>query len=79
MIEYMTKNKYNNYIQLCKNFEQSLIDCVQEISQITNDRELIGIYNEDSDLYEGRYLVHTYRIITDERTEYERLKLKFGD
>lgn len=134
MTEYMTKNEYNNYIQLNKNFERSLVACAQEISQISNGRELIGKFTGDIDLwdidstylvqfetdpcgerdydsvyvpieyiydegyreYYKKHLVHqremkaqatlerkanrkVYRVVTDERSEYERLKVKFGD
>lgn len=130
----MTKNEYNNYIQLNKNFDRSLVACAQEISQISNGRELIGEFTGDTDLwdvdstylvefenysccesnydsvyvpieyiydegyreYYKKYLINererkaqavlerkanrkVYRVITDDRAEYERLKKIYGD
>ena len=130
----MTEDDYNEYIDSCDKFEQCLIDCAQEISQISNGRNLIGEFTGDIDLWDhdDKYLVQfeeysdcesntdsvfvpieyiynegyreyykkhliqerknkeraalereknkkVYRIVTDERAEYERLKKKFEE
>ncbi|MHA1289214.1 MAG: hypothetical protein ACTSPB_17640 [Candidatus Thorarchaeota archaeon] len=129
----LTEDEYGSYMKAQNKFKAVLISCAQEISMITNDRELIGEFNDDITMtdnyryyvkfedfrfgdysYDGiyvpveylydagfhkeynQYLVrerkrkeiaarnreeerkaHTYRVIVDERTEYERLKVKF--
>jgi hypothetical protein len=135
MTEYMDESDYKCFIRIHDEFKSVLVGCAQEISMISNGRELIGTWNEDVDLWnEGVYLVQfesyscgdsdydsvnvpveyiydeeyreyyksqlilkkerrakaaverkagknvtRYRVITDERAEYERLKVKFGD
>ena len=131
----MNEEEYTKCIHSHKDLELCLIDCAQEISQISNGRDLIGeftgdlekwdddkyfvqfesdccgepdydsvfvpvkyIYDEIYREYYKRVLIHrkerdaevvaereeqqkarTYRIIVDERAEYERLKAKFGE
>ena len=53
----MNEDDYNEYIDLCDKFEECLIDCAQEISQISNDRNLIGEFNGDIDTWDDKYLV----------------------
>lgn len=58
MTEYMTEDDYNEYIDSCDKFEQCLIDCAQEISQISNGRNLIGEFTGDIDVWDDdKYLV----------------------
>lgn len=58
MTEYMKKTEYDEYLALTDKFEQCLVSCAQEISMISHDREMIGDFNGDIDIYdEDRYLV----------------------
>ena len=133
---YMTEDEYRNFVGLRMNFAKNLIACAHEISQILNDRPLVGDWDEEVYEYDGAYRIccetpdgcgdmsndcvnvpveymydaefreyyrndlvqqrrrrevataeykarreaNTYRIVKDDRAEYERLKLKFeGD
>jgi hypothetical protein len=71
----MNKADYDRYTQLVNEFEKCLIDCAQEISMISNGRELIGEFDGEIDLCDdGRYYVRFETWCA----EYERLKKKFG-
>jgi len=130
---YMTEDEYRNFVRLRINFTKDLMACAHEISQILNDRPLVGDWDEEVYEYDGSYRIccetpdgcgdmsndcvnvpveymydaefrkyhrgvlvnqrrlreeaaaeykarreaHTYRIVTDDRAEYERLKAKF--
>lgn len=59
MKEYMTEANYQRHLELRGEFESILVACAQEISMISNGRELIGDFNGDIDIYddERRYFV----------------------
>ena len=57
-MEQMSEKEYKPYIRLNDKLERCLISCAQEISLISKDRELIGVWNEDIDLWDAeRYFV----------------------